>query len=257
MYNKPIIPQSLIILIMHKSTSLVLVVGIFIILGVIVLADGITPILKSEKEVNNSAIIANNTSEQAEILVRFNPDLWNTTALQTAANASHSHIRASVEMDYDELGLSGLQLILLPPGMSVEDGVAYYENFPYVLYAEPNAVYSIENSKNQVEPQVTNESTSSLISEEMKESPTRLLIQFNVSQFSDEIQLNEYANKTHVSLNATLVKDYTPVGLFGLHLVDLPSNMTVKEGVGLYSNASSVLFAEPDYQIRLDEPEKA
>lgn len=242
---------------MHKSIGLVLVLGFVILLGVYVFADGNTQVSKGGNDVTDPVDAVNNTTMQSEILVRFNPDLWNTTALQHAAQASHEYIGATVEMDYEDLGLDGLQLVLLPPGMTVEEGTAYYESLPYVLYAEPNAVYTIESTSNQTEEKEDEKPVSTKAVNNTVENPLRLLVQFNVSAFSDTEKLNEFANTTHISLNATMVKDYTADGLSGLQLVELPDKMTLEEGVSAYSNQTPVLFVEPDYEVSIEKTDES
>ncbi len=93
--------------------------------------------------------------------------------------------------------------------------------------------------------------TGSLTQNGTPKRPARLLVQFNVKAFPDGANLSVYANQTHASLNATLLRDFTPEGLSGLYLVELSGNMTPSEGVQAYKNQTSVIYAEPDYEIRL------
>lgn len=243
------------ILNMHKSICLVLVIGVAIVMGVFVFADSVNSSVNGGENVNSTIKTVNNSSVKVEVLVRFNPDLWNTTALQYAVRASHAYIGATVKMDYEELGLTGLQLVLLPVGMTANEGISYYESLPYVLYAEPNAVYSIESTGN--ESPVNNTKASKQGTGNVTNiTPARLLVQLNVSDFSDLKNMSVFANQTHGSLNATVVKDYTPEGLSGLQLVELPKNMTPEKGIGFYKNISSVLFVEPDYLVTIQDPQK-
>jgi len=243
---------------MNTSIGVVLVVGIVIICGVFVFADSIAPVIGGKNTTTTPAPVSNeqNTSMQAELLVRFSPELWNTTVLQSAAKASHTYIGATVATDHAEFGLPGLQLVRLPPGMTVEEGITYYQNLPYVQYAERNAVYSIESIQNQTH---NNESIADpLVDIHSNTTPdlVRLLVQFNVSAFSDNANLSAYVNQTHHLLSATLIRDFTSEGLSGLHLVELPMNMTAAEGIGVYKNQSSVVFAEPDYPVSVSIPIK-
>lgn len=239
---------------MYTSKGVVLVVGIVIICGIFVFADNIAPVIGGK----NATLVAlapvsneQNTSIQAELLVRFNPELWNTTLLQSAAKASHAYIGATIATDHAEIGLSGLQLVRLPPGMTVEEGIIYYQSLPYVRYAEPNAVYSIENIQNQTRNNEDIADPSMVANNSTTSGPVRLLVQFNVSAFSDNANLSLYANQTHRLLSATRIRDFTSEGLSGLHLVELPVNMTPAEGIGVYKNQSSVVFAEPDYPVNI------
>ena len=232
---------------MHMSTSLVLVLGVAIILGVFVFADTITQVSQG-KAAGDGAIDANNTSVQAELLVRFNPEVWNASIGQTAVQASHQYIGATVSMNYSELGLTGLQLVSLPPGMTVDQGIAYYESLPYVLYAEPNAVYSIESTNNTSSDQKKVTSSPPVPADNTTTTPVRLLVQFNASAFTDAQDLSVYANQTHQLLNATVLKDYTAEGLSGLYLVAVPE-ISEKQGIEQYKNMTTVVFVEPDYQV--------
>ena len=238
---------------MNLSLAIVLVAVLGILIGVYVFADGNAPVtnnakLNSEKPINATITP---TSEQAEILVRFNPDLWNTTVLKEAANASHAYIGAVVLNDYSSSGIPGLQLVLLPAGMTAEEGIAYYQSLPYVQYAEKNATYSIEQKSNQTNKTDGNLSEPVIGITPSPGQPVKLLVQFNASAFPDTKNMSNYAAKIHSSVNTTLIKDYTPEGLPGLFLVSLPNNMTAKEGVAIYKNQSQILFAEPDYKISI------
>ena len=235
--------------------GLLLVLGIILICGVFVIADSLSVVQKEggSMETTQTGEVVDG-SMQGEILVRFNPELWNMTALQSAANASHAYIGATVKTDYDELGLPGLQLVQLPPGMSLEESIAYYQSLPYVKYAERNVVYSIESNTGSDAGVNGTPDTGALAQNGTSQNPVRLLVQFNVKAFSDAANLSAYANQTHASLNATLLKDFTNDGLSGLHLVELSGNMTPSEGVQAYKNQTSVIYAEPDYEIRLSEP---
>ena len=243
------------ILIMQRSMGLLLVLGIILICGVFVIADSLSVVQKEggSMETTQTGEVVDG-SMQGEILVRFNPELWNMTALQSAANASHAYIGATVKTDYDELGLPGLQLVQLPPGMTLEESIAYYQSLPYVKYAERNVVYSIESDTGSNDGVNGTPDTGALAQNGTSKNPVRLLVQFDVKAFSDAANLSAYANQTHAALNATLLKDFTMDGLSGLHLVELSGNMTPSEGVQAYKNQTSVIYAEPDYEIRLSEP---
>lgn len=240
---------------MNMSIGIALAIVIAIILGVFVFADSIAPVEKDEKQGGqpDPSGPVNTSATQVELLVRFAPELWNQTSLQSAAAASHASVGAAVLTDYDELGLPGLQHVLLPPGMSAEDGIAFYESIPYVQYAEKNYEYSIENAP---EHAVRNISTDGNMTNVTDGKPGRLLVQFNMSAFSDTSNMSRFAEETHRSINATLVNDFTKEGLAGLQLVELAMNMTIKVGMGVYNNLTEVLFAEPDYPVTIEPVKK-
>lgn len=237
------------------SIGIALALAIAIILGVFVFADSIAPIERDGKQPGepDPSGSVNVSATQVELLVRFTPELWNQTSLQSAASASHASVGAAVLTDYDELGLPGLQHVLLPVGMSAEDGIAFYESIPYVQYAEKNYEYSIENAPDHTVSPIRNEGN---ITNGTEGTPGRLLVQFNMSAFSDTENMTRFAEETHKSINATLVNDFTKEGLAGLQLVELAMNMTIKEGMGVYNNLTEVLFAEPDYPVTIEPVKK-
>ena len=241
---------------MRRSMGLVLIFGIIIICGVFVIADNLSVVKEEGEEVRIMETIraeeVQNDSMHGEILVRFDPDLWNMTALRSAVNASHASIGAIVKTDYNELGLPGLQLVQIPPGMTINESIAYYQSLPYVKYAEPNLIYSIESDPGQDEGNANN-TVVSIAQNVTTAGPFRLLVQFDVNAFQDEANLSSYANQTHASLNATMLKDFSMDGLTGLHLIEL-SNMTTTEGISAYKNQTAVIYAEPDYEIKINEP---
>ena len=240
---------------MNMSMGVTLIAVIAIILGVFVFADSIAPIDKDGRQGGepDPSGSGNASATQVELLVRFTPEIWNETSLRSAASASHASVGAAVLTDYDALGLPGLQHVLLPGGMSAEDGIAFYESIPYVQYAEKNYEYSIENAPDHAVRNISNEGN---ITNGTDGKPARLLVQFNVSAFSDTENMTRFAEETHTSINATLIHDYTDEGLAGLQLVELPINMTYKEGMGMYNNLTEVLFAEPDYPITIEPVKK-
>jgi hypothetical protein len=234
---------------MHVSPVLVLVVIFAILVGVYVFADNNKSIVNNITPSLEKNSTEANLTNQVSILVCFNHEIWNTTALQMAVNASHASIGAVVLDDYAKKGQPGLELVLLPPGMTAEEGIAYYEKLPYVKYAEPNAVYSIAQTSNQTKPSGIVSTNSEKKLNESTVDPARLLVQFNSSAFNDVSNLTTFAKNVHSSLNATIINDYTKEGLSGLYLVSLPKNITAYEGITMYKNQSNVLFAEPDYNV--------
>ncbi len=69
-----------------------------------------------------------------ELVVQFGEN----RRLLAQANV-HSKIGATVKRTSEVV--QGLQVVLLPDGMSVEDGIKQYKQNPDVLYAEPNYIY--------------------------------------------------------------------------------------------------------------------
>jgi len=53
-------------------------------------------------------------------------------------SAAHAGIGARVLEEYSAEGAPGLQLVALPEGMSVQDGIGYYKAKPGIQYAEPD-----------------------------------------------------------------------------------------------------------------------
>lgn len=58
--------------------------------------------------------------------------------IASVLSSAHATIGARVLEDYSAEGAAGLQLIALPDGMSVNDGVAYYSAKSGIQYAEPD-----------------------------------------------------------------------------------------------------------------------
>ena len=124
--------------------------------------------------------------------------------------------------------------------MSVPQGIAYYQSIPTVLYAEVNAVYSIQNAPARA--------TSTSVPPASNSSTGDLFVRYNATAFPSPATLQVYANATNTAVNATLVTDYTPYGMPGLQLVNLQKNMTVNQGIEYYRNVTYVLYAEPNVQ---------
>jgi len=237
---------------MQWSWCLVLIVGAAILLGVYVFADTNLPTDEKNQGSGGSSQVSDNiTTSRSEILVKFNPELWNTSILLAAANASHAAIGAEVKTDFTTMGLPGWELVQLPPGMTTEEGIAYYQQVPYVLHVEENAEYSIESTPGTLAAGTETAVTGGGDTNSTPVNQVQLLVQFKPSVFADQDKYPPYTNQIHLSMNATLLHDYTKEGLKGLQLIELPVNMTAREGMVEYRNLTGILFAEPNYQVHL------
>ena len=119
--------------------------------------------------------VANNCIEGYgnELIIRFEPEYFerldgtlDEAAMEEAELRIHASIKASVLSDLAELGMPGLQLVGLPEGMSLEEGIAYYEALPEVRFAEPNYQISIYPAEECAEGETTDEITDEPGSEE-------------------------------------------------------------------------------------------
>ena len=74
---------------------------------------------------------------EQELIIRFVTEPGKKAPPAIAATI-HRAVGASVRKDYSGKGLAGTQLVALPPGLSVEEGIARYANNPAVLSVQPN-----------------------------------------------------------------------------------------------------------------------
>jgi thermitase len=85
------------------------------------------------------------TGEQyvsGQLIVRFDPARFrDAPEMQAYENVVHERTGAQVLREFNTTTLPGLQLLRLPPSLSVADAKAAYADYPGVLYAEP--VYRI------------------------------------------------------------------------------------------------------------------
>lgn len=191
---------------------------------------------------------ANNTAApyvQGDLLVRFNTSAFpNNESMQAASMQANAAIGAVMITDYSSQGINGLELIRLPPGMTTQEGISYYQRFPSVMYAEVNAIYSIANAPNQ---------TSSVTFPPPAGNTTTkggLFVRYNQTSFSSPQVMQVFANATNTAIHALLITDYSAYGLPGLQLVNLEPNMTVDQGLSYYRNITNVLYAEPNVQYQ-------
>jgi len=61
---------------------------------------------------------------------------------------AHSKVGARVDEDFSNSGLSGMQVVKLPPDVTVNDAIREYRKNPDVLYAEPNYRINLIDSVN-------------------------------------------------------------------------------------------------------------
>jgi len=74
---------------------------------------------------------------EGELIIRFVTEPGKKAPPAISATI-HRAVGASVRKDYSGKGLAGTQLVILPPGLSVEEGIARYANNPAVLSVQPN-----------------------------------------------------------------------------------------------------------------------
>ncbi len=227
-----------------------LIAGLF--LAVIVLAQT----APSEAVNNTTAIPGDNkttaptppntttaTYVQGELLVQFNPSAFpNNQSMQAASMQANAAIGAVMKTDYTQQGMPGLELVSLPPGMSIEKGISYYQSIPTVKYAEKNAIYSIANAT------VTNSTSTSPPPAGNTTASGGLFVKYNQTAFKSTQDMLVYANSTNAVIHASIMTDYTVYGMPGLQLVSLQPNMTTQQGISYYTNVTNVLYAEPNVQ---------
>jgi len=190
-------------------------------------------------------IIATSSYIQGELLVQFNPSAFpNNQSMQAYSMQTNAAIGAVMKTDYSQQGMNGLELVKLPPGMTVEQGIAYYQSLPYVKYAEKNAVYSIASSSTQ------NGSVSSPAPTGNTTTSGGLFVRYNQTAFASTQDMMVYTNATNAGIHASVVTDYTAYGMPGLQLVTLQSNTTTEQGLSYYRNITNVLYAEPNVQYK-------
>ena len=104
----------------------------------------------------------------AELIVRFEPEYFelsdgtlNALAMEEAEFKAHSAIGATVLSDLTEIGMPGLQLVKLPDGMSLEEGIAHYESLSGVRFAEPNYQISISSDECAEDDSIVTETSNS------------------------------------------------------------------------------------------------
>jgi hypothetical protein len=242
-----------------KHIALILIIIAGLCLAVIVMAQAPAPVQAGnntplpESGTNTTpasgGMTGSNASEekyvQGELLVRFNNEAFpNMNALDAQSMQAHATI-GDVRLDtYPDL--PGLELVRLPLNMSPENGIAYYQSVPTVLYAEKNAVYSIENAPGQGNtsgPEPAGNTTAS----------GDVFVKYNITAFASPADLQVYANATNAAINASLVTDYTLYGMPGLQLVGLDANMTNEQAIAYYSNITHVVYADPNVQYKAVE----
>ncbi len=71
------------------------------------------------------------------VLVRFKPEArTNGLAMTNVAADAHANVGSTVIKEFN--GVPGLQLAMLPEGITVADAITKYKQNPHVLYAEPD-----------------------------------------------------------------------------------------------------------------------
>lgn len=198
---------------------------------------------KSSNTSNQSMNSSNGSYVEGELHVRFDPTILNTSAMRDGLSMkAHAAIGSQLISEYD--GLPGLQLVRLPAGVSVQEGIAYYKNISGVLYAEVNAIYSIQNKSVKGNPLQSPKPAGN-------QSAGDLLVKYNESAFESPQALQRYQNSTNGEINATVLIDYTSYGMPGLQLIQVNSTMTTTQGIAYYQSKPNILYAEPNSRITI------
>lgn len=203
-------------------------------------SDGSNITKEADSLINNTSVGQYN---QGELLVRFNPEVFPTNGSREASEMqANAAIGAVMITDFTSQGITGLELVRLPQGMTTEQGITYYQSLPTVMYAEVNAVYSIANT--------TNHNNLAVMPAENTTAAGGLFVRYNATAFASQAELQSYANATNQVVNATTITDYTLYGMPGLELVRLQPPMTTDQGLMYYRNVTNVLYAEPNVQYK-------
>jgi len=87
-------------------------------------------------------------------------------------------------------------------------------------------------------------------------APHQILVRFNTPEAHNQTRALasiDQVNALHASIGAQVVYSSSQNFVPGLQLVKIPVQMTVQDAVTWYQNQPSVLYAEPDHQIFLDD----
>lgn len=84
--------------------------------------------------------------------------------------------------------------------------------------------------------------------------PSQLIVCFNPEFFSNDEELENISSQLHAEYNATVLRDSTELGIPGAQLLQLPDNVSVEEAIDWYTNNQSILFAEPNYILKISPP---
>ena len=110
-----------------------------------------------------SSLGSSDTYSPDEVIVKFKPEKMAEPGNKEKVMAkAHSAVSATVVDDFDQKGLSGMQVVKLKQGKNVEDAIAEYENNPDVLYAVPNYKINLFTTPN--DPSFSQQWALSLIS---------------------------------------------------------------------------------------------
>ncbi|MCU0629436.1 MAG: S8 family serine peptidase, partial [Methanoregulaceae archaeon] len=76
---------------------------------------------------------------------------------------------------------------------------------------------------------------------------SELIVRFTEETKKDKNKMKQ----THEKVGAKIKKDFESLGMEGVHTVQLPKGLSVEEAIRIYSENSSVLYAEPNYLLNL------
>jgi PKD repeat protein len=109
-----------------------------------------TPAL-NEVGVGSAGPPAYGLHRDGELIVAFRPNpAHDYSAPGSPAAQANADVHAAVKRDFTPYGLEGVQVVTLPPGLSVEKAIAIYESNPNVRYAEPNFLRELMAAPNDL-----------------------------------------------------------------------------------------------------------
>lgn len=124
-----------------------------------------------------------------------------------------------------------------------------------VLLLQISAAYPVQDVSSASDPAFSDPDTP-LSDAEPRYAPHQILIRFNTPEIREQshaIASPDQITALHASIGAHTIYASSEAFLPGLQLVHIPESMTVQDAITWYQNQPSVLYAEPDYQVLLDE----
>lgn len=161
------------------------------------------PTEEGAKLLNREGVVRNCIEGSGnELIIRFEPEYFERSdgtldelVMEEVELKIHGSIHAVVLSDLTEFGMPGLQLVRLPEGMSLKEGIAYYEAFPEVRFAEPNYHISIYSANEcaKGESNLTLALTHGEITGESAGEPTDEGVKTVDESITYEIQIDNYS----------------------------------------------------------------
>ncbi len=115
----------------------------------------------------------------------------------------------------------------------------------------PNETTAIPTNVPTNVQQTSSDSLATVSSEHETYVSNELIVRYNYKKIANKGLLTASSAKTNMEIGAVVQQDFSNEGLPGMQVVRIPDNMSVDDAIAIYENSPDILYAEPNYIVKI------